>query len=77
MGLAEAYCEVLFKHHGKMIVGWAFVVLLGAPMAGLFVQNCTDVFEAPDGSPAAVAKQMLLDGGAKVANLLSAAWVVV
>jgi hypothetical protein len=62
-GLVEAYSRFLFRHHRWVLACWAVAVCVGAPLAKLFIDNCTDVFEAPDGSSSAEAKALLLKGG--------------
>ena len=47
MRVGAPYCAFLSKHHGKIIMLWLLLVLVGAPLAQLFIGNCTNVFDAP------------------------------
>jgi len=69
MGIAVPYHAFLKQHHGRVLLGWFVAVLLGAPLAVLFIGNCTDVFEPPEGSAAFEAKAKLREGNLAVVRL--------
>ena len=62
-GVAAAYFQVLRSYHAHIIIIWALIALVGGPLALMFVNNCTNVFLAPEGTAAFEAEQKMLEGG--------------
>ena len=71
MRVGAPYCAFLSKHHGKIIMLWLLLVLVGAPLAQLFIGNCTNVFDAPEGSPSSIVRQKLLEADMPVVKLMT------